>query len=464
MTLKITSYGAAGTVTGSAHVIEMDGTRLLIDLGLFQGSPELEAMNREALDFDVKALDAVLITHGHLDHIGRLPLLVKNGYDGPIYTTTPSRDVVRLILVDGARIQAEDYRRQRGKPGGTGPVPPPMYTEQDVYETLDLIQPVRLNEPLRIGHARVRFGHAGHILGSSTIEVEGRSQRFLTTGDLGHWGPHVVPDPVLPERAADVVMMESTYGNKVHGPMGEAVAQLVDLIHETTRNGGNLLIPSFALERTQDVLHQLRIAYDQRRLPRDVRVYLDSPLGIRFTQLYSRYPEQLSESVRAYIQRLESPFSWDNVSFTISSQESRDINRERGGSVILAGSGMANGGRILNHLKHNLERPESAVAFVGFQAEGTLGRQLVEGATDVLIDDESYQVRAKIVEIDGFSAHADQLELLRWAEGTGKPQQIHLVHGEGEGPLALQAALKEKLGLESTISERGKTYDYDVMM
>lgn len=459
MTLQVTSYGAAGTVTGSAHLIEMDGARVLIDLGMFQGTPELEAMNRMALDFDPRRLDAVIITHGHLDHIGRLPLLVQNGYRGPIYTTLASRDVIRLILVDAARIQAEDYRRRRVQPGTHEPVPPPQYTEQDVYETLDLIQPVRQDEPFLIKGVRVCFGNAGHILGSSFVEMVGRSHRFLTSGDLGHWGPHVVPDPEMPNGPVDVLMIESTYGGKFHAPMSEAVDQMVGLIHETTRAGGNLLIPSFALERTQDVLHQLRIAYDKRRLPREVQVFLDSPLGIRFTQLYARYPEQLSQSVKEYIVRGQSPFRWENVHFTISSQESRDIQRESRGAVILAGSGMANAGRILNHLKENLERPESAVAFVGFQAEGTLGRQLVDGEKYVEIDEEGFQVRAKIVEIDGFSAHADHAGIMRWATAAGKPHVL-LVHGEEEAPIALQSDLRDNHGIEATISQRGETYSF----
>lgn len=459
MTLRVTSYGAAGTVTGSAHLIEMDAARVLIDLGMFQGTPDLEAMNRMALDFDPRELDAMIVTHGHLDHIGRLPLLVQNGYRGPIYTTLASRDVIRLILVDAARIQAEDFRRRRVRPGTHEPVPPPQYTEQDVFETLDLIQPVRQDEPFLIKGVRVCFGNAGHILGSSFVEMVGRSHRFLTSGDLGHWGAHVVPDPDMPGGPVDVLMVESTYGGKFHPPMSEAVDQMVSLIHETTRAGGNLLIPSFALERTQDVLHQLRIAYDKRRLPRDVKVFLDSPLGVRFTQLYARYPEQLSQSVKEYIMRGQSPFRWENVHFTISSQESRDIQREERGAVILAGSGMANAGRILNHLKENLERPESAVAFVGFQAEGTLGRRLVEGEKYVEIDEEGYQVRAKIVEIDGFSAHADHAGIMRWATAAGKPHVL-LVHGEEEAPIALQADLRDNHGIEATISQRCETYSF----
>ncbi len=458
MSLKVTSYGAAGTVTGSAHLIEMDGARFLVDCGMFQGLPEVESRNRQPLGFDPRTLDAVILTHGHTDHVGRLPLLARNGYRGPIYTTHASRDVARLILVDGARIQAEDFRRQRGRVEGGPPVQPPLYTEQDVYETLDLIQPKRLEDPFVVRGVTLCFGHVGHILGSAFVEFTGRSHRFIASGDIGHWGPHVVPDPNLPGRA-DVLMAESTYGGQFHPPMSEAVDKMVELIHQATNAGGNVLIPSFALERTQDVLHQLRIAYDKRRLPRGLKVFLDSPLGIRFTQLYSRYPEQLSDSVKAYLKRGESPFRWDGVHYTISSQESRTIAEHSHGSVILAGSGMASGGRILTHLKENLARAESVVIFVGFQAEGTLGRMLVDGAEQVTIDGEPYNVNARIVEIDGFSAHADQAGILRWIEAAGKPKVL-LVHGEEEGPIAIQTALREEQGIEATISEWGVTYEF----
>ncbi|MGH2541605.1 MAG: MBL fold metallo-hydrolase RNA specificity domain-containing protein, partial [Ardenticatenaceae bacterium] len=380
------------------------------------------------------------------------------GYSGPIYATTATRDVARLILVDSARIQAEDYRRQRGYVEGGPPVPPPLYTEQDVYETLDLFEGVRYDEPFLIKGVAVCFGNAGHILGSAFIEFTGRTHRFIASGDVGHWGAHVVPNPELPSQA-DVVMVESTYGGTIHPPMTEAVKGLIDLIHQAHREGGNVLIPSFALERTQDVLHQLRIAHDKRRLPRNTKIFLDSPLGIRFTQLYRRYPEQLSESVRAYIQRGDSPFRWENVHFTISSQDSREIAEHGHGAVILAGSGMASGGRILTHLKENLERPESVVCFVGFQAEGTRGRTLVDGAEQVNIDGEDYQVQAKIVEIDGFSAHADQAGLVRWVTAAGKPATL-LVHGEEDAPLTLQSELHDQHGIEATISQWGVPYDF----
>lgn len=458
MSLRVTSHGAAKTVTGSTHLIEMDGVHLLIDFGTFQG-PDVEHLNREPLGFDPKQLDAVLVTHGHFDHIGRLPILFQRGYRGPIYTTRATKEVMRLILLNSARIQAEDYRRQKVRAGDDRPILPPIYNEQDVYQTLDAVKFVRQKEPFSIKSVKVTFGHAGHIVGSSFIHLKGKTHRFLTSGDLGHWGPHVIPNPEMPFEAADVVMVESTYGDKFHQPLSQAVSEMVQMIHDVHKKGGNLLIPTFALARTQDVLHQLRCAYDRRRLPRNLKVFLDSPLAIHFTKLYRYQPELLSESVKRYIFRSQDPFGWNNVHFTLASRESMRVEKIRKGSVILAGSGMATGGRILNHLKKNLQRPECSVAFVGFQAEGTLGRQLVEGAKTVKIDDEPFEVKATIAKIDGFSVHADQAGIGRWVSSAGRPE-ILLVHGEEEAQSALQQALSDQYGLSAKIAEQGVTYEF----
>ncbi len=263
----------------------------------------------------------------------------------------------------------------------------------------------------------------------------------------------------MPLEPADVVMVESTYGDKFHQPMSQAVTQIVEMINEADKKGGNLLIPTFALARTQDVLYQLRSAYDRRRLPRNLKVFLDSPLAIHFTKLYRHHPELLSDPVKRYIFRSQDPFGWDNVHFTLAGRESMRVQKIRKGSVILAGSGMATGGRILNHLKKNLQRPECSVSFVGFQAEGTLGRQLVEGAKIVKIDDEPFEVKAKIAKIEGFSVHADQAGIGHWVSSAGNPEVL-LVHGEEETQIVLQKALSDKYNLSSKILEQGKTYEF----
>ncbi len=452
--MQLTSYGAAGTVTGSCHLIEMDGQRLLIDCGMFQGTPEEEALNAEPLGFDPRSLDAVLLTHAHLDHCGRLPLLVQGGYSGPIFATRPTYDAVRLILVDSARVQYEDWANRREAAGHEAK--PPLYSEQDVYETLDLFAPVRYNEPTRVsGRVQATYRNAGHVLGSAFIEVQGPSGRVTASGDVGVWGQDVVPEPTLPG-PADIVIMESTYGGKTHQPLPQAIAQLRDRIQQTIKGGGNVLIPTFALERAQDMLYILRTLHEQGQLP-PAQTYLDSPLAINFTRLHRHYPEQLGQPVKDVILAGGDPFSWPGLTATRTQAESRAIDDASGGHIIMAGSGMATAGRIVYHLARNLPRPESSVIFVGFQAEGTLGRQLVDGATEVEIGGEMIPVRAHIECIDGFSAHADQPMLLRWVKPS-QARRVFLVHGEDPAPQILQAALKSELGLDATISARGETY------
>lgn len=463
MTIRITSYGAAGTVTGSCHLIELGDRRVLVDCGMFQGTFELEGWNREPLGFDPRSLDAVFVTHGHLDHCGQLPRLIQGGYRGPIYATRPTYDVVRLILIDSARIQYEDWANAHKNIEGAVPdetVPPPLYSEQDVFETLDLFQSVSYNRPLDLGQGlRPTFRNAGHVLGSAFIELDSPEGRVIASGDIGTWGESVVPPPTLPTPPADVVYVESTYGGHVHEPLPQATARLAELITDTVKRGGNVLIPTFALERAQDILFILRGLVEARRVPR-IQVFLDSPLAINFTRLHRRYPEQLSDPVKRIIMLGRDPFSFPGVQFTRTQAESRQIDKIQQGAVIMAGSGMATAGRILRHLTYNLERPESTVIFVGFQGEETLGRQLVEGASHVMIHGEEYAVRAQIACIDGFSAHADEPMLLRWL-AAARPEQVLLVHGEEPAPRLLMESILERHGFDTIISERAKTYEFD---
>ncbi|HYN89461.1 MAG TPA: MBL fold metallo-hydrolase, partial [Ardenticatenaceae bacterium] len=347
MTIKVTSYGAAGTVTGSCHLIELGEHRILVDCGMFQGTTEEEALNRESLGFDPRSLDAVFVTHGHLDHVGRLPLLSQNGYRGRIYATRPTYDVTRLILVDSARIQYEDWANAHENIEGATPdesVPPPLYSEQDVYETLDLFQAIPYEREIDLGrHVCATFRSAGHVLGSAFIEFDSPDGRVIASGDVGTWGESVVPVPNLPVGPADVVLIESTYGGHVHLPLPQAISDLAEHITRTVQRGGNVLIPTFALERAQDIVFIMRGLVEARRLPR-VQVFLDSPLAINFTKLHRRYPEQLSEPVKRIIMAGQDPFSFPGLTYTRTQAESRQIDKIQGGAVIMAGSGMVTAG------------------------------------------------------------------------------------------------------------------------
>jgi metallo-beta-lactamase family protein len=461
--MKISSHGAAQEVTGSCHLLEVGNDASLIDCGMFQGGSRLEARNHDPFPFDPKMLDRVFLTHAHLDHCGRLPLLVKKGFRGPIFATPPTCDIIRYILLDAAHLMHEDYLHQSRRDRRRGRTTPlPLYDDQDVMETLEKLQPVPNDEEKHPygKHIHVAFHRAGHILGSSFLEMdikyEANSTRVIFGGDLGNTGRDVMPDFEMPP-SCDVVYCESTYGDRnKHRSMKESEKELGEAITESLKRGGNVIIPSFALERSQDVLYELKELYQQRVLPKDVRVYLNSPLAINITRIYQKYPEGLGPQVKALLESGDDPFCFPGVEYTKTEQESRGLNNVKGGSVFIAGSGMCNGGRVIHHLKHNLWREESSVVLVGYQAKDSLGRLLVEGRESVRIYGEEIQVKAKIHTINGFSAHADQAALLHWLEGTGSAE-VRLVHGESRGLNGLKQALQSK-GRTAVIVEDGVEY------
>ncbi len=457
--MRITSYGAAGEVTGSCHLLETeDGFRILVDCGQFQGGKDQEARNYERFPFRPRDVDVVLLTHGHLDHCGRLPVLVKAGYRGEIITTPATRDVARLILLDAAKVQYEEYlvrKRKNRRRGKT--VPEPLFDEDDVLVTMDRVHGIALpDEPISL-HRNVTatFREAGHVLGSAFIELEvrerGRTVRVTFSGDLGNHARHVVPEPAHPHRA-DWLVLESTYGDRRHRSFQDSIDELAEAINDTFARGGNVVIPSFALERAQDVLFYLRELRRQDRIPKGP-VFLDSPLAINLTNVYRRHPRFLHERVRHLLETGQAPFHFSGVRFTPTVEESKHINDIESGAIIIAGSGMCTGGRVLHHLRHNLWRPECSVVLVGYQARGTLGRALVDGAKSVHIYGEEIAVRARIHTINGFSAHADQAELLEWAQAAGTPNVI-LVHGEDRALTALQKRLQER-GMRAHIAQEG---------
>lgn len=435
--MKIEFHGADRGVTGSCHLIECAGKRLLIDCGLYQGGRELDEENAESFGFEAGDIDFALLTHAHLDHCGRLPLLVKRGFRGEIVTTDASRELLPLVLLDAAHLHEEEARRsvlhpRRAAHGAAAP----LYTIADALHTMDFAGPkASYSKPIRLAPGiSVTFLDAGHILGSASILVEltegGERRRVLFSGDLGNVGRPLLR-AVPPPPQADAVVMESTYGDRLHRPIGASIDELYEAISATLQRGGNAVIPSFALERAQELLFVLRVGLESGRLPSSLQVFLDSPMAISATEIFARYPEYYQDPIRELFRRGQDPFALPGLHLTRETSESVALNRITGGAVIIAGSGMCSGGRVRHHLKHNLGRHNCAVIFVGFAARGTLARRIIDGAESVSLFGEEVAVQARIHTINGFSAHADQAELLRWHRATHAPRTF-LVHGEPE--------------------------------
>jgi metallo-beta-lactamase family protein len=446
--VEIAFHGAAGGVTGSCFLVTAHGKRLLVDCGLFQGEDAARENNDGDFGFAPDSIDYVLLTHAHLDHCGRLALLTKRGFHGEIVATAATRDLARLVLLDAAGLQEEQARRaarqqqRRGKPPAA-----PLFDELDVFDAMDRFgrtsayhQPITLADGIT-----VTFRNAGHILGSASVLLvitdPGERKRLLFSGDVGT-GESPLLSPPDPAPQADVVVMESTYGDRRHKGMETSIVELRDAVRETLARGGNVVIPTFALERAQEVLYALRSLVERGELPRHLSVFLDSPMAISATALFRRHPEATSDHVRDLLAAGSDPFALPGLHIVRDAAESEAINRIRGGAVILAGSGMATGGRVVHHLRHNLWRQECGVVFVGYAAAGTLARRIIDGQRAVRIFGEEVRVAARVYTIGGFSAHADQQGLLTWCQSAGRPERTFLVHGEERARQALAAQLK----------------------
>jgi metallo-beta-lactamase family protein len=436
--VKLSFHGADRGVTGSCHMLECGGRRILVDCGLYQGSRELDEENAEPFGFEPADVDVVLLTHAHLDHCGRLPLLVKRGFHGEIITTAASRELARLVMLDAAHLQEEEVRyrgRKAARRGRRRTRVAPLYSVLDALSSLDYFGRTAVyGQALEVAPGvRATFLDAGHILGSASVFLEleegRRRRRVLLSGDLGNAGRPLLRAPVTPPRA-DVVVMETTYGDRRHKPLGPSVEELYAAIADTFARGGNVVIPTFALERAQELLYYLREGVESGRVPRATPVFLDSPMAISATEIFQRHPEGYQPEQAALFREGRDPFDLPGLQFTRESADSIAINRLGGGAIIMAGSGMCTGGRIRHHLRHNLWREESSVIFVGFAARGTLARTIIDGARTVRIFGEEIPVRARIHTINGFSAHADQAELLAWHERIAGVTRTFLVHGE----------------------------------
>jgi len=426
--MRITFAGAAGTVTGSCFFVETKGVKFLVDCGMFQGLPELEARNAEPFPFDPAEVDWLILTHGHLDHLGLVPRLVREGFQGKGICTVPTRDIAQVMLMDAARIQEEE------EDGA-------LYTVEDALEALDrLVVSVEYGEGMELGKGvAVRFHDAGHILGAAFVEVQAEGKTLIFSGDLGNRGKPLVEDPSYPPKA-DVLVLESTYGDRHHPPVEESVEELRRVIVETLDGGGNVVIPSFALERTQEVLYILFRLWRERKIPR-TKIFLDSPLATQATKIFERYTDRFPEPARKLFHKKENPFDFELLEYTLTKAASKKIAEEEG-VIIIAGSGMCTGGRILYHLRANLPRPECSIVFVGYQAEGTLGRAILDGASVVEILGSPVPVQAGIWRIEGLSAHADQGILVDWTMHAD-PSQVFLVHGEPQALGTLASRLTD---------------------
>ena len=449
--MKIAFHGADRNVTGSCHLVHCAGKRILIDCGLYQGGRELDEENHQPFGFDPADIDFLLLTHAHLDHCGRIPLLAKQGFHGEIITTAATRELARLVMLDAAHLHEEEAARQQrhaARHGHTSREIEPLYTALDALNSLDCFGRVAAyNETLQLGAGlQATFYDAGHILGSASImlalEEAGQRRRVLFSGDLGYSGRAILRDPVVPS-AADVVVMETTYGDRLHKQLQPSVEELYEAISDTFRRGGNVIIPSFALERAQEVLYYLRQAVTAGVLPATMQVFLDSPMAIAATEIFRRHPECYDQKTAALFQKGRDPFNFPGLHFTRETAASMALNRLAGGALIMAGSGMCTGGRIRHHLKHNLWRRDSSVVFVGYAARGTLARRIIDGAERVHIFREEIPVRARIYTIGGFSAHADRDELLAWFARTGTPATTYLVHGEEDAMVQFARHLKD---------------------
>ncbi|WP_216325812.1 MBL fold metallo-hydrolase RNA specificity domain-containing protein [Deinococcus aestuarii] len=457
--MHLRSLGAALTVTGSAHLLHMGGERVLIDCGLFQGEGALEARNREDFGFDPRDLAAVMLTHAHLDHVGRLPLLVRRGYRGPVYCTPPTAALAETVLLDAARLQVEASRqevrrarREGGEPGGEGP----LYDEDDVHRALALLRPtLHFGQSVQIGPLRVTPQRAGHILGSAYLLIEAGGERLIMTGDLGHRGGGLQPD-FAPPPPADAVVIETTYAGHLHRPRAATLAEFAGALRQSVRAGGKILIPSFAIERTQVILHTLRGLMESGEVPR-VPVFLDSPMAARATGVYFRFGDELTPPLREAITRGEDPFRPSTLHVVLTGDESRRLNRYDGPAIILAGNGMMTGGRVQHHLRHHLWKPGTSLVVVSYQPPGTLGGRLVAGAPTVPLLGEEVPVRARLHTLGGFSAHADRADLLAFLGTTGTPR-VWLVHGEPHVMEAFVPVLAGH-GLTGNLMPDGKEVD-----
>ncbi|NLN66423.1 MAG: MBL fold metallo-hydrolase [Clostridiaceae bacterium] len=466
--MKLTFLGAARTVTGSCQLLETGNTKILVDCGLFQGKAKEEAMNEQQLPVNPADIDYVLLTHAHIDHSGRIPWLYVNGFKGEVIAVKACVDLCSLLLPDSGHIQEFEAEWKNRKRMRAGREPEkPLYTLLDAQESLKLFRSIQYDEMIQLTPGiRVCYRNSGHMLGAAFVEVwvreNGKETKFVFTGDMGNTGIPILKDPVA-IKEADYLVMESTYGDRLHTDNETKAGKFLDIVLETLENGGNVVIPSFAVGRTQEIIYEINknLAQYGDRVQKlmDVPVYIDSPLAINATEVYRKNLDCYDEEARGYIEQGDHPLDFPNLHFTRTADESRALNTIKEGCIIISASGMCEAGRIKHHLKHNLWRKECTILFVGYQAEGTLGRRLLDGAKSVHIFGEEISVNARIEMIDGFSGHADYLGLLNWMGNFEHiPKRVFLVHGEEKALYALSDRIQDEYDIEPIIPSREESF------
>ncbi len=460
--MKIKFCGAANGVTGSCHLITSGAHKVLLDCGQFQGGKAQDAMNAEPFPFDPAEIQCMILSHAHIDHCGRLPLLVKRGFQGKIYCTSATADLLDVMLKDSGYIHEKEAEWQNRKNERAGrPLVEPLYTVEDSLRTLTYVEPILYDQLISINDdMRIVFNDAGHILGSAVTELwvaeNDTVSKLVFSGDLGVMHRPLLRDPTIIKKA-DYVIMESTYGNRVHPNNSMDVEKLMEIIVKTTRRGGTVVIPSFAVGRTQELIYELNKYYENRhsRYKKDLdklNVYIDSPMATAATEVFRNNAQVFDQETREYILKGDDPLDFVNLKFTRSTEDSQQLNMNRSPKIIISASGMCEAGRIRHHLKHNLWDKKSSIVFVGYQAEGTLGRALLGGAKEVTLFGEPVQVNAEIYNLEGFSGHADRNGLMEWISGfQQQPKQVFLVHGEEQSKKDLAKSIEKELGYEPVV-------------
>lgn len=468
--MDIRFYGAAKMVTGSNYLIKTDEYNILVDCGMFQGSQELEKRNYEDFPYKPSEIDFLILTHAHIDHSGRIPKLVKEGFKGRIITTNPTYDLCKIMLKDSAKIQESDVEWENRKRQRSGKKPlEPLYTMEDAENSINYFEPYFYDQKIKLNdNVHLKFNDAGHILGSSIVELwvkeKDEEVKVVFSGDLGMPGRPIINNPSYIEEA-DYLVIESTYGDTIHETYEDSTDKLIDIINKTVLRGGTVMIPSFAVGRTQELIYQLNKYYEYNPDVEEhmkIPIYIDSPMAIEATEAFKKNSSSFNEEARGLILRGDNPFEFDNLRYVKAQEESMALNKYTFPKVIISSSGMATAGRIRHHLKHNLWDGKNSLVFVGYQAEGTLGRILLDGKKKVKILGEEINVKSEIYDLEGFSGHADQNVLLDWIEKfKKKPKKIFIVHGEEDSATALSTLIRHLYRIETIIPNIGDIFNID---